>query len=173
MKKKHLDIILRYALILIVLFMGVNFSYFIFSEPTVNLSYYLIKSVHNSAVLLGADIFIEGKIISIVGACIAGSAYLLLFVLNLSIPNITIEKRIYMVLGSFLIFFLLNILRIFYLAVLYINESAHFDFSHKVLWYFGSTIMIVLLWFLEVWIFRIKEIPIYSDVKEIFKIIKS
>jgi hypothetical protein len=48
----------------------------------------------------------------------------------------------------------------------------YFDVTHMTVWYFGSTVLVVALWFVNVWIFKIKEIPIYTDAKTIFWEIK-
>jgi hypothetical protein len=39
-----------------------------------------------------------------------------------------------------------------------------FDAVHRSIWYFGSTIFVVLLWFLNVYLFRIKSVPAYTDI---------
>jgi exosortase/archaeosortase family protein len=172
MKKVYKSIILRYLLLLVILFIGVGFSYFLFAKPTLYSSYFLFRAFFSEVFVSGTDIFIGEKVISIVGSCVAGSAYLLLVILNLSVPDIKIRKRISILISSFLIFFILNVLRIFYLGVLYLNESVNFDVAHKTLWYFGSTLIIVLIWFLEVGIFKIKGIPFYSDLKKMHGLIQ-
>ena len=59
----------------------------------------------------------------------------------------------------------MNILRLVILIVLIINKSIAFDITHKVFWYGVSTIYVVLIWVVTIFIFRIKEIPFISDVK--------
>ena len=109
--------------------------------------------------------------IQIISACIAGSAYLLLLILNLSVPMKT-KKRIYSIALSFIILLGLNILRIFILSMLYHNNFRFFDFTHKLFWYALSTIFVIVIWFLIVKIFSIKEIPVYTDIKYLSKNIK-
>jgi exosortase/archaeosortase family protein len=110
-------------------------------------------------------------IIQLVPACIAGSAYILLLILNLSV-SMKLRKRIYAIILSFAILLALNILRIFFLAVLYHNGNSFFDITHKFLWYGLSTVFVVGIWFLIVRIFSIKQIPVYTDIKDILKTIK-
>ncbi len=172
MKKIYWSIVSRYIILIVALILGVGLSYFLFAEPTLYSSYFLFDAFYSNVFVSGTDIFIGDKIISIVGSCVAGSAYLLLLVLNLSVPKIKVKKRLYILISSFLIFFLFNIARIFYLGTLYLNDSPNFDIMHKILWYFGSTAVIILIWFLEVKMFRIKEIPFYSDVKKIYSLMK-
>jgi len=84
------------------------------------------------------------------------------------VPGIKPGKRAYMIFGACFVFFILNVLRIFYLGILYLNDSPSFEIAHKILWYFGSTLIILGIWFVEVKIFGIKDIPFYSDIKKIY-----
>tara|TARA_Y100000034_G_C6714689_1_gene315863 strand:- start:303 stop:536 length:234 start_codon:yes stop_codon:yes gene_type:complete len=77
-----------------------------------------------------------------------------------------------MIVLAFAAFFILNTLRIFLLGVLFVSGSVFFDATHKLFWYIISTIFVVGIWFAEVKIFRIKEIPFYSDLNWIYKKIK-
>jgi len=70
-----------------------------------------------------------------------------------------------MILFSFLTFLIVNILRIFFLSIMAISGSNFFDLTHAIFWYGLSTLFVVVIWFTEVKIFRIKTIPFYSDIK--------
>ena len=107
--------------------------------------------------------------IEIIKACVAGSAYYLLFILNVSVPKIKFKKRIKMLLFSFAFFLILNIIRIFALALMFVSGTSSFESLHKIFWYAGATIFVVLIWFVEVKLFKIKEIPIYSDFRCLIK----
>jgi exosortase/archaeosortase family protein len=105
---------------------------------------------------------------SIIPACVAGAAYYLLTILNLTTP-MKISKRIWSFVFLFCAFFLVNTLRISYFIVLIIDDSFNFfDTAHVATWYFGSTIFVIILWFANVLIFRIKTIPVYTDLKRLF-----
>lgn len=52
---------------------------------------------------------------------------------------------------------------------MYVEGSTFFDFTHKIFWFLGSTLFVVIIWFLEVKIFKIKDIPIYTDLKFLYK----
>ncbi len=121
---------------------------------------------------IDTTIIVKGYFASIIPACIAGSAYYLLTILNLTTPmNAKIRaKSLIFILLSFLI---LNIVRISIFAVLYVEKGyEYFNTAHLAAWYFGSTILVVLLWFANVLIFKIREIPIYSDLKLLYKNIR-
>ncbi len=103
-----------------------------------------------------------------IAACIAGSAYYLLLILNLSTPGIKLKKRISMILWAFSVFLAVNILRIFLLALIFIAGYSWFDITHKLFWYILSTIFVIAIWFIEVRLFKIKGIPFYSDMKFLY-----
>jgi len=123
-----------------------------------------------NTILISNVVIINNKIpIELIPACIAGSAYYLLFILNLSTPEIKIKKRIAMILLAFASLLAINILRIVALSAMLLQNFSIFVAAHQFIWYFMSTIFIIAIWFSEVKIFRIKEIPFYSDVKLLYK----
>lgn len=165
-----LTILIRY-LILLGLMFSLPLIYKFFTPLTINASAGLLDllyrvDISNDIIVLNATTFIQ-----LIPACIAGSAYLLLLILNLTIP-MKLKKRIYTILLSFLFLFVLNVLRIFLLSILYHNNAPLVDFTHKLFWYVLSTVFVLLVWFLIVKIFSIKEIPIYTDFKLLLKDIK-
>lgn len=171
MKNKLLSIFLRYLIIVLVAIPNLFIFYFLFAPLTTYPLLALFK-VFFKEVSLTVNTFkiSESFFIEIINACIAGSAYYLLFILNLSMPNIKLKKRINMILFSFGFFLALNILRIFMFSLIFIYFSQNFfDIAHKLFWYFGATIFVVLIWFIEVKKFKIKEIPIYSDIIYLIK----
>ena len=165
-------IFLRYVILLGLIF-SLPLIYKIFTPltlyPVAGLLdlFYESVSISQNFISIGFDIMIE-----LIPACIAGSAYLLLLILNLSV-SMKLKKRIYSILLSFAILLSLNILRIFFLAVLYYNQSLFFNITHKLFWYGLSTLFVVGIWFLMVKIFTIKQIPVYSDFKYLIKGIKN
>ncbi len=165
-----LDIILRYAILILIAIPNLAIFYFVFTPLTVYPIYFFLGLFFEVSLLAGNIVLIENVIpIELIKACIAGSAYYFLFILNLSIPKIKLKKRIKMVLLAFLTFLIVNILRIFILSLVAVSGSPFFDITHRLFWYLISTIFVVGIWFAEVKIFRIKEIPFYSDMKFLFK----
>lgn len=172
MKKYLSSIILRY-LILILLSLGNLFIFYEILGPlTFYPVYFILDFVYGASILSKETIYFNGISANIVPACIAGSAYYLLLILNLT-TKMKVQTRIKsigLLIGSFLI---LNIVRIVFFAALFSFGFRYFDLTHRITWYAGSTILVVLLWFGNVYLFRIKEIPIYSDIKTILRNIKS
>jgi len=163
-----LDIIFRYVTLILIGIFSLEIFYFLFTFLTIYPTYFLLKLFFNAS-LIDNVIWINSLPIEIIGACIAGSAYYLLLILTLSTREITIKKRILMLLFSFGLFLIINISRLFFLSVLYVNGVSSFDITHKLFWYVGSVLFVVGTWFLGVKIFNIKEIPFYSDVVFLLK----
>jgi exosortase/archaeosortase family protein len=115
----------------------------------------------------------NGTAIGLIDACIAGSAFYLLLILNLSTPKIKIKQRIFILLFDYFIFLVLNILRIFLLSILLINSSQIFYIVHLVFWYVISVILVLLIWIITVKLFKIKEAPFFSDIKELILYLKN
>jgi exosortase/archaeosortase family protein len=172
-KKKEdiVSIVIRYAILLIIGIVGTSFFYPIFTFITIE-PVYLLLSIFFNPLLVSNIIVINNLPIEIIGACVAGSAYYLLLMLNLSMPKIKLGKRILLLLFSFSLLLILNILRIFLLSILYVSKFSFFDLAHKLFWYVGSILFVVGIWFLSVGLFKIKEIPFYSDVKSLIKDLK-
>ncbi len=164
-----LNILLRYFILILVALPGLSIFYFIFTPLTVYPVHFLLGLFFDVALLSKINILINNVPIELIPACIAGSAYYLLLVLNLSTPKIKLKKRIYAILFSFAAFLILNILRIFILSSLAITGFSYFNVTHTIFWYGFSTIIVVGIWFAEVKIFKIREVPFYSDIKFLYK----
>lgn len=166
-----LNILTRYLiLLLLVLFLPLFYKFL--TDITIFFSSILLKLFFHSIAINNNTIIINsGVLIEIISACIAGSAYILLLILNLT-SSMRIKPRVLSILFSFLLLFALNVSRISLLSVLYYNNFLFFEFTHKLLWYGLSTVFVVGIWFLVIKIFKVKEIPVYSDITKILKIIK-
>ena len=164
-----LNIFLRYLILILIALPGLLIFYFIFTPLTIYPVYFLLGLFFNVTLLSKIYIIINNISIELIPACIAGSAYYLLLVLNLSTPKIKLKKRVYAILFSFAAFLILNILRIFILSLLAVTGFSDFDVTHTIFWYGFSTIIVVGIWFAEVKIYKIKKIPFYSDMKFLYK----
>ena len=168
-----LDLVLRYLLLLVVALPNLWLFYTIFTPLTAYPVYWLLNVFFDASLLSKTLILLNQSFpIELIDACIAGSAYYLLLILNLSTPKIQVGKRVKMILAAFGIFLVINILRIFLLSILAFNGSSFFDITHIVFWYLLSTIFVVGIWFWEVKRFKIKNIPFYSDIRHLYKNVK-
>lgn len=166
-----LSIITRYFLALAVSYNGLFIFYYLFTPITLYAVYFVLNLFFD-ATLEASKILFSGFAIELIPACIAGSAYYLLFVLNMIIPNINYKKRIRMIAFAFASLLVLNILRISILGIVASYDLLFFSLAHKVFWYFLNIIMVVVIWFAEVFIFNIKAIPFYTDLKYLCSSIK-
>lgn len=164
--RKLWDIALRYFILILVGIPNLWVFYLVFTPLTIYPVYFLLGLFYD-VVLSGNQILINNAIpIDIIKPCVAGSAYYLLLILNLTIP-MQIKKRTKMLLFSFSSLLVLNVLRIFFLSLLFASGAPSFDITHKLFWYLGSTIFVIGIWFAGTKIFKVKEIPIYSDLKHL------
>lgn len=165
--KEVYSIIIRYLLILAAAFPNLFIFYFIFTPLTLYASYFVFNLFFDVSIM-GNILIVNNYPLELINAFIAGAAYYFLFILNLSIPKIKPKKTIKMLLFSFSLLLLINILRIFLLGVLFFSEFSYFNIAHKLFWYSLSIVFVVGIWFIEVKLFKIKEIPIYSDLKFLY-----
>lgn len=171
MTNKIKDILFRYLLLLLLPLNNLYLFYLILTPLTLYPIYFILDiffhvSLFNSTI----SIFELGLNVDLINSCIAGSAYYFLLILNLSIPNIKIRSRIYMILYSFSLLLLANITRILILVILFRNSF--FDLTHQLFWYVFSTIFVIFIWFSEVKLFKIKDLPIITDIKYLSKLTK-
>ncbi|MGV8142872.1 MAG: pacearchaeosortase [Candidatus Pacearchaeota archaeon] len=189
------SVILRYSILLILGLGGLFIIYLVVTPLTVYPVFAFIKAQYGASLIssgptnicdiatnnlpfltsiacVKTTIIFKGYYASIIPACIAGSAYYLLLILNLTTP-MGRKQRVKSILFTLLSFFVLNIIRIIIFANIYANKG--FDFfaiAHTATWYFGSTILVLLIWFSNVFLFKIHNIPVYTDIKNLFSLIK-
>jgi len=166
--KRILNLFLRYFILILIVIPGFEIFYFIFLPLTKYPVFYFLQMFFNPS-LVGNTIQIGAKVIEISGACVAGSAYYLLLILNLATPKIKNLLRVKIILLSFVGFLIINLIRIILLSFMFLENSPIFDITHKILWYLGGTVVVIGIWFLGVWVFKINEIPFYSDLKNLYK----
>jgi exosortase/archaeosortase family protein len=168
--RKILLLFLRYITVLILALPNLFIFYYLFTPLTIYPSNFLISLFYSSHVQ-GNIILGDSFAIQIIEACVAGSAYYLLFLLNFSVP-MSIKKRVYSLLFSCLFFLFVNILRIFIFSILLINDFKYFNVTHLIFWHILSGVIVFLVWFFEIKLFNIKETPFLTDINTIYKQIK-
>jgi exosortase/archaeosortase family protein len=166
-----LKLFLRYLFLVIIALPGMLVFYVIFTPLTIYPVYWILGIFFDGITLSNSSLVFNSHSIQIIPACIAGSAYYLLLVLNLATPMKPL-LRIKSISFTILSLLALNILRIVVFAALFITGFQYFDFTHKLVWNLGSTVLVFAIWFANVYLFRIKAIPGYTDLKNIFHSIK-
>ena len=169
MKRVYL-LLSRYLVLLLASVSDLWIFYAVFTPLTIYPVFFLLSLFYEVS-LAGNVLILEGFPIHLVEACIAGSAYYLLLILNLTTP-MDLKKRIYSLSFSFLLFLFVNILRILLFSILFINAFSLFNLTHLIFWYFLSGFLVFLIWLAEIKIFKIKQIPVYSDIRYLYNQIK-
>lgn len=167
--KKITGLFSRYLAILII---GLGNLYIIykFLTPITIRALYAVLSVFTNPVIANNVIYLNRIGLEIVPACVAGSGFYLLLLLILSTAEIKPTTRTKAIITGFALFFILNILRI--LILIPLTGSPSFETIHWIFWHLISIIFVVAVWFSVVKIYKIKEIPVYSDVKYMANLIK-
>ena len=103
-------------------------------------------------------------------ACIAIGAYHLLILLILFTKDIKLKDAIkYFLIGSFLIL-VMNIIRVIILILVGVNYGEEwFELIHLAFWYGISGVYVALVWIFLVYRYKIKSVPVYSDLKYLYK----
>ena len=98
------DLLIRYSILIIIAVFSFNVFYFVFRPLTVYPIVWLLDIFFDTNLISPIILVLEGIAIEFIPACIAGAAYYLLLMLNLSTPKMKLEKRIKFLLTSFLVF---------------------------------------------------------------------
>lgn len=183
MKNKHLkpksnetEIFLRYLFLALLTFFITNEKFFlnIMIDLYTNLSYFFLSLITNVTLSSGKLLLIgQNKIFLIVKECIGQSAYILIAAIFLTIP-IKTKKQIEIIGKAFLLFSVLNLLRIYILMSVNVFLGEHAFNKVHMLFFEGLTGVIV--GFIIVYFLKKNEIkktyPILTDVKYLIKKIK-
>ncbi len=160
--KKIFGLFFRYSAILL---LGIGNLYIIYKilTPLTIHTINKILLIFTDTTLADNIIFTTKIGIEIVPACVAGSAFYLLFLLLLSTADIKPKTRAKAILTAFAMFFTLNIIRI--LILIPLANTSYFEVVHWIFWHIISTLFVIGVWFSVVKIYKIKSIPIYTDFK--------
>lgn len=171
------DLCIRYGLLLGVglanLLLGdKGLFYTLFTPLTVTPVYLIFQALYDDVVRFGpTTIFLKGYYASIIPACVAGSAYYLLLILNLATP-MKRGKRIACIGYIFILFLIANILRIVLFGILLTKGYQYFDITHLATWYIGSTLLVALIWFSAILVFGIRDAPVLTDLQALIQDIR-
>jgi exosortase/archaeosortase family protein len=171
-KNQVISFSIRYLVLILVAIPNLSLFYSVFSPLTIYPAFFLFKLVFNASLYQNLILLNSSSVIEIIPSCVMGSAYYLLLILNLSVPGIKLGKRLFMIFSAFLTLLIINVLRIFLLGTLYTSNSPWSEPLHIFFWYFLSIVFVLGIWFIQTKLFRIKEIPFYSDVKFLFSQIR-
>ncbi len=161
-EKKTINIFLRYSLILILGSFNLYIIYKILTPLTIQATSLAIR-IFTPTILTSNIIQFNQTTIQIVPACVAGSAFYLLLVLFLSLSTMSPKARLRAILTALTALFTLNITRILFLAS--IANYPSFETIHWIFWHIVSTIFVVAIYIATIRYYKIKQLPIISDLK--------
>ncbi|MDP3728657.1 MAG: pacearchaeosortase [bacterium] len=162
------SILIRYSFALLVGLSSGLFSLF-FLPITFYVSYFLLQIFYDVQIY-GMSVQFAEVSFSFIPACAATLAYVLLLELLLLTRGISFLQGLKMFFLGSIFIFSLNIVRILVLIFVYINYgNNYFDAVHILFWHLVSTIFVAGVWILLVEKYKVKTIPIWSDVQEIVK----
>jgi len=138
--------------------------------PITIYSVYYLLGLSYVTTLNGIIIAVHGFKFSIVDACVAVLAYYLLWILVLLTKDISLKVRIKLFLFGSLLIFLMNVFRI----VLVVNVAVNYGFTwfnviHLIFWKGISGVYVALVWIILVRYYNIRSIPLYDDLKKLYK----
>jgi len=162
--KYHQGLIIR----LVLLFLPAALLSFILTPLTVYAVKYLLFAY--APVVTDRSLVINNIGFNFVEACIATYAYLFLWYLCLLTKGIKLITRTKIIVYGFLLIFLMNIFRIVLLIILGVDYGFYwFNVVHLFFWKFLSGVYVALVWIFLVKIYNIKGIPVYDDLKTLYK----
>tara|TARA_Y100000310_G_scaffold345778_1_gene469733 strand:+ start:12718 stop:13260 length:543 start_codon:yes stop_codon:yes gene_type:complete len=159
----------KLALRLIVSILIVTILYNIINFILLKLTFYGVYPFlffkYNPNIL--GDSFIVGNFaLKIIPACVATSAYLLLYLLILLTKDIKLKLGLKLALAGSLLIFVVNIIRIDFLIYVFLKFGQNlFDTIHLIFWKFVSSLYVAIVWIFLIKKYKIKNIPIYTDFK--------
>lgn len=142
----------------------------IFYTLTIYFPYLVMKLINYQAFLVQPYIITADSYIRFSQACAAISAYFLLLLLIILTKDIKLITRIKMFLLGSIIILAVNLARILILiAVLETKGFNAFQQTHDIIWIIFGSLLVALAWIFLIQHYRIKSIPIYSDLKYLLK----
>ena len=143
-------------------------SPFLFTQITIYTSYLLLSAFN--PVLINNILTIHGINFEFVDACIASLAYSLIFVLVMLTKDMSLMKRILVVISGWVLIFIMNVSRIVILATVAVTKGL--DLFHTldlIIWFVLSGVFVALVWITLVWFYDVRSIPVYDDIKELYR----
>jgi len=173
-KKEVAGLFIRLLITIIILLIPINLFQELLQEITLKATIFLLE-ISNLSPIVGKyavknSIEIFGTTtINIVKYCVTSSAYYLLLILAIITKNIPIIKRVFMFLIGSLLIFIVNMARIIGLIIILLKSPESFYIAHTILFIIISTVYVLIIWIALSIMFKIKTIPIYSDLKDLIK----
>ncbi len=167
---KYPEKLLLRVLIIFLLFLIYDYVYIIALPITTYLSFIFLNIFQYSPTLANNAISIGNTNFNFIPACVALPAYYLLLLLILTTKDLDFKKSAKILAYGSILILAMNIIRIDLLIAAFISLGKHwFDSIHLVFWKFVSGIYVALVWIFLSKKYKIKTIPVYSDIKYLYE----
>ena len=166
------NLVIRIVIALIIFIIPYSLINYLLLKLTLYGSYPLLLTKY-SPTIIGNSFMINNNLLNIISACVATSAYYLLLVLIIFTKDLRLKTSIYLFLIGSTLILAANIIRIDILIFIFLEYGKNiFERFHLFIWEFISSIYVALVWIFLVKKFKIKTIPVYSDIKYLIKNIR-
>src|SRR3989344_1506071 len=169
--KYEIRLIIR-LLIAVILSLSAKLFYFVLAPITLYSSYFITKIFFPVAIKENTFL-INDLTLEFVPACVAVAAYILISLLILLTKDVKPKVLIKMFVIGFFLILIANLIRIEIMIFVLIEYGNNlFKTLDLFFWKVLSTAYIVFVWIFLTRLFKIKTIPVYSDVKYLIKRLK-
>ena len=160
--------------LLIRILLALAIPYYLFQIILTPITISLLKII-NFNIQVNNNIFIINNIhLIFIPACAAISAYYLIFILTIFTKDLSLKKSLMILATGFSLILAMNLFRIEILFFILNNYGIDlFNKVHLLFWDIVSTVYVALVWIFIINRFKIKNIPFYSDIKELTKKFKN
>jgi len=161
-------LIIRLFLLLV---MPLSFFYFVFTPLTIYPSYFLLKITGFAPQFTSSTVLAFQELaVRFVPACIAASAYYLLYILILLTKELALIKSVKLFIYGSLLILSVNIIRIYLIILVLIKYGVnYFNAIHLFFWTFVASVYVALIWIFLTRKMKIKSVPAYSDIKYLYE----
>ncbi len=154
---------------LILCFIPISLFSFFLTPITVYGSYILLVSFLD-IVMKENFLIVNGFPFEIVEACVATTAYYLLWLLCFLTKDIKLKIRLKLLLYGFLLILGMNLFRVALLVFIAMKYGfAWFTLVHLAFWNFVTGIYVALVWIFLVMKFRVYSVPVCDDLRTLYK----
>nr|MBI4156228.1 pacearchaeosortase [Candidatus Woesearchaeota archaeon] len=161
-------LVIRVIVALLLVLIPINVFYLLLLKPTLFLTF--ISMNFYEPIINSSSLIINNEILVFIPACIATSAYYLLAGLVLFTKDLSLKRSLKMFFLGSLMIFIFNLIRIDFLIYVLIEYGIDwFNKVHLIFWNFLSTVFVAGTWILLAIKFKVKTIPVYSDLKYLLK----
>ncbi len=165
------SLIIRVAIGLALLLIPINIFKIMFEAITLSLTYSLLKLADTGAVIGSYGVrnaidILGGYTVRIVEYCVTASAYYLYTLFVILVYDVSITKRIMLLVLGYFAIFVMNIMRILVLVIMLVDKGPeYFSTAHDLLGVALSIFYVIVIWILFSVAMGIKQIPIITDVR--------